>query len=373
MLFTAPLFKLFHGRNKQPGLTIRGYVDDGLLTARAKKEELGAKMIESAFAKVEKWADENGMIFDPDKFEAIHFSRKKAFSNPDIRLPPLISPRHNIPERVVRPVGKKASMRWLGVFYDSRLSFKDHANKLASKGRQAASGLKMLVKTTRGVNAAIMRRAVHACILPILTYAAPAWWPGRTRTNREGRTVQNSMEGLCTKLDKVQNIALRAVLPVWKTIPISILQKEAGTPPVHHTLDYLCKLAAIRLHRLEPRHPLRIKTRHASASPNPSRLERIAQECPAEVEYSDPLLDTEPWEKHLFGGPKKCLDATGGIGDKEKATAQFKTWLKTLSPLDMVIYTDGSQETDQTGTPTGAALAGSSIGWIVGMAGAEHP
>lgn len=54
MLFTAPLFKLFHRRNKQPGLTIRGYVDDGLLTARAKKEELGAKMIESAFAKVEK-------------------------------------------------------------------------------------------------------------------------------------------------------------------------------------------------------------------------------------------------------------------------------------------------------------------------------
>ena len=101
-------------------------MDDELLTARAQKEELGAKMIESAFAKVEKWADENCMIFDPDKFEAIH----------------------NIPERVVRPVGKKASMRWLGVFHDSRLSFKDHANKLASKGRQAASGLKMLVKRT---------------------------------------------------------------------------------------------------------------------------------------------------------------------------------------------------------------------------------
>ncbi len=45
-------------------------------------------MIESAFAKVEKWSEEHGMIFDPDKFEAIHFSRKKAFSNPDIKLPP---------------------------------------------------------------------------------------------------------------------------------------------------------------------------------------------------------------------------------------------------------------------------------------------
>ncbi len=54
MLFTAPLFKLFHGRNKQAGLTIQGYYDDELLTAREQKEELGAKMIESAFAKVEK-------------------------------------------------------------------------------------------------------------------------------------------------------------------------------------------------------------------------------------------------------------------------------------------------------------------------------
>ena len=45
------------------------------------------------------------------------------------------------------------------------------------------------------------------------------------------------MEELCAKLDKVQNVVLCAVLLVWKTIPISILQKEAGTPPVYHTLD----------------------------------------------------------------------------------------------------------------------------------------
>ncbi len=198
----------------------------------------------------------------------------------------------------------------------------------------------MLVKTTRGVNAAIMCREVHECILLILTYAALGWWPGRTRTNKEGRTIQNGVEGLCTTLDKIQNIALLAVLPIWKTIPISIWQKKAGTPPVHHTLDYLCKMAAIRLYRLEPRHPLRIKTRNASTSPNILCLERIAQECPAKVEYSDPLLDTEPWEKHLFGEPKKCLHATGGSGEKEKATAQFKTWLKTLNQLDMVIFTD---------------------------------
>lgn len=64
-------------------------------------------MIENAFAKVEKQANKNGIIFDPNKFKAIHFLCKKAFSNPDIKLPPFILPRYNIPEQVVKPVKKK--------------------------------------------------------------------------------------------------------------------------------------------------------------------------------------------------------------------------------------------------------------------------
>lgn len=70
-------------------------------------------------------------------------------------------------------------MRWLGVYFDPRLSFLDHATKMASKGRKAAASPSILVKTTRGVEADIMRREVHACILPILTYGTPAWWPDR--------------------------------------------------------------------------------------------------------------------------------------------------------------------------------------------------
>lgn len=38
MLFIAPLFKLFYKRNKKLGLTIQGYVDDELLTARIQKK-----------------------------------------------------------------------------------------------------------------------------------------------------------------------------------------------------------------------------------------------------------------------------------------------------------------------------------------------
>ena len=36
MIFTAPLFKLFSNKKKEAGISIRGYVDDGLLAARHK-------------------------------------------------------------------------------------------------------------------------------------------------------------------------------------------------------------------------------------------------------------------------------------------------------------------------------------------------
>ena len=134
----------------------------------------------------------------------------------------------------------------------------------------------MLVKTTRGVNAITMHKAVHSCVLPILTYTARAWWPGQNYINATGRTIHNKVNAHCDKLDKAQNIALRAILPVWKTVPIHILQREAATSSIHHTLNHLCELAAIRLHRLEARHPLRLKTKHAYTSTYPSRIERLA-------------------------------------------------------------------------------------------------
>ena len=87
MLFTAPLFKLFSNEKKEIGISIRGYVDDGLLTARHKSVQANVSKIALAFKKPEQWAYDNGMVFDPAKFEAIQFSRKRNLLNLDIELP----------------------------------------------------------------------------------------------------------------------------------------------------------------------------------------------------------------------------------------------------------------------------------------------
>ncbi len=154
------------------------------------------------------------MEFDLDKFEAMHFSRKKNYPNPEIILPAYIFPDHTILQRTIKPLGKNTSTKWLGVYFEHKLSFTNHANKMGSKGAKAATGLTMLVKTTRRVNVTTMQKAVHACILPILIYTAPTWWPGQNHTNVTGRNIHNKVNAHWDKLDKAKNIALRTILPV---------------------------------------------------------------------------------------------------------------------------------------------------------------
>lgn len=129
------------------------------------------------------------MIFNLNKFQAIHFSYKKAFSNLDIGLPFFILPRYNISKQIVKSVEKKVSICQPGVFYNSRFFFKDHAKKLASKRQEGALGLKILikmaVKMAQGVNAVIMYRVIYIYIFFILIYIVPVWQPGYIQINKK--------------------------------------------------------------------------------------------------------------------------------------------------------------------------------------------
>lgn len=191
------------------------------------------------------------MVFDLDKFEAMHFIKKKNYSNPKIILPAYVAPDHAISQRVIKLLRKNMSMNWLRVYFDHKLSFLDHANKMANKGWKAVAGLTMLVKTTHKVNVIVMHKVVHAYILPILIYTTSAQWPGQNQTNTAGWTIYNKVNAQCDKLNKAQNIALCAIFPKQKTVPIHVLQWKAKTPPTYHTLNYLCKLTALQFHKLE--------------------------------------------------------------------------------------------------------------------------
>lgn len=139
----------------------------------------------------------------------------------------------------------------------------------------------------------------------------------------------------------------------------NLIKRSSHAPySAYHRLSVRASITALT--QLEPRHPLRIRAKQAFSSANPTRLERLARRCPENLESSNPLLEPEPWEKHILGGANKALTASGAPGDKDKAVKSFHAWVQGLDPLDMVVYTDGSQETDQAGTPTGVGVE-----WVI--------
>ena len=146
-----------------------------------------------------------------------------------------------------------------------------------------------------------MWKALHACILAIITYGAPAWWPGRLRMMVKGEPYRTAWKAT-TEIRKSTNYRTVCNSSCSENHLNGNTSEEAATPPIYHALDYPCELAALRMHKLEPQHPLRIITRSAYSSTSLSRIERLGQKCPKEVEYLDPLLGLQPWEGHLFGG-----------------------------------------------------------------------
>ena len=60
---------------------------------------------------MEQWAYDNGIVFDPAKFEAICFSRKRNLFNLDIELPTSPFAQDPMVTRIVKPILKDSSMR----------------------------------------------------------------------------------------------------------------------------------------------------------------------------------------------------------------------------------------------------------------------
>lgn len=85
---------------------------DGLLTYRAKKEELSATRIAAAFQKVEQCAFDNGMSFDLNKFEAIHFSQKRNFDNVNPFTKPRCALQCGAPDSETKTITYSYEMAW---------------------------------------------------------------------------------------------------------------------------------------------------------------------------------------------------------------------------------------------------------------------
>ena len=157
MLYIAPMLWL--------GNPVRrfGYADDIALVAISTDFQSNCNQLQSDLQEALSWGDSVGITFDPAKSELLHFSRGREADNRP--LPGVNAGTYSVSE-------KPGPLRWLGVHFDRKLSFKQHVQILSSKALVVGNALKSLGKTTRGVPPHLLQQAVNACVLKKGYYGA---------------------------------------------------------------------------------------------------------------------------------------------------------------------------------------------------------
>jgi hypothetical protein len=90
----------------------------------------------------------------------------------------------------------------------------EYISKAIVKGFKACLSLQAI----KGIRLTQMRQLFRSCVLPVIDYAASAWFgPGKRGTVR-----------LCYALGKVQRLGARAILRAWKAVTLPILEAEAN-------------------------------------------------------------------------------------------------------------------------------------------------
>src|SRR5436190_3239407 len=189
MLYIAPLFWL--------GTTTKrrfGYADDIGLLAVSTDLQTNCEKLQKDLQEALEWGLSEGITFDPKKSELIHFTRSTRDPHPSVS-PQVSAGTHTVQEST-------DPLRWLGVFFDRKLRFKQHVSILAAKALTVRNALRSLGKTTRGVPPIFLQWAIVACVLKKGYYAAETWWPSKTHIVSNKR-ISNQVEFHICKLEKV--------------------------------------------------------------------------------------------------------------------------------------------------------------------------
>jgi hypothetical protein len=102
------------------------------------------------------------MVFAPEKYELMHFSRRR---NIDLTVP------LNLAAQQIKPT---QAMRVLGVWLDPKLRWKAHLDAVAGKMKKQLNALKRTTASTWGFPLSEARKVYTMIIRPVLTYGAIA-------------------------------------------------------------------------------------------------------------------------------------------------------------------------------------------------------
>ncbi|KAG0154530.1 hypothetical protein PDIDSM_98 [Penicillium digitatum] len=278
------------------------------------------------------------VAFAPEKLEMIHITRHRGDESPSI----VVNDRLTIdPVQAKKPGYTPLSAGW--EFFDRKLTWRSHILARAGKARAVAQHIRNLARTTCGPPASSLRKAVITCVIPSLTFGTEAWYGGRNRPAKQASkgTVSARVGWHINVIESTLALAIRGVLPVWRTTPTPSLFRDAGIPSGYATLEEAKLRFALRLNTIHKGHTLVRRIRPPmiteAAAPAPANQRQLSRDLGA----SSGSPKTDPLPPHYSPGCR--IDPTGGI-DKATASKAFQVWQESLPPTDICVFSDGSEQ-----------------------------
>ena len=204
------------------------YADDGALWVTAPTLPQALAHMQEALDAVERWTYKWGLALSPAKTQAIVFTNRR-----------IVSPRlllHNLEIPFV------TSVKFLGVIFDTRLTWKRHIDYVYSRCLSDLNLLRVLAASRYGADFTSLRRLYISLALPKLDYASFLF----------------SSAATChlLRLDRIQFAACRILLGALRCTRTSLLEAEANLMPLRIRRNQLMLLYGSRVASI-PSHPVR--------------------------------------------------------------------------------------------------------------------
>lgn len=312
----SPILFLIYIRNlfKDTDVTVLSYIDDIALVTSSRSVEGNISKLQTSATHLFAQGSVNAIQFDPSKSELCHFGSARQPKTSPLLLP---DGTQVTPSPVVR---------WLGIWFDSRLTFNHHVQIKVQQATQAFYRMHRLANTQRGLSPKAIRQLYLACVTSVADYGSPVWWKGQPK--------------FASLLQKLQNKAMRLILGVFRTSPINAMQLEAGLLPVELRLDKSSYNYALRLTSMSANHPLTQLSSHLRSTPRLAStqlhaLQDLLLEFP---EISEELSQdlAPPW-------PTSSLKVNISKLDKDTAALHHLSTLNQIPSNALIYYTDGSK------------------------------
>ena len=238
--YNADILNIPEGKNEGA----IAYVDDVILIATGSNfnethERLADMMTREKGAI--SWAEKHNSRFEFSKLALIDF----AHQNRKLDRPPLI-----LPETTVKPT---ASAKYLGVYLDQSLLWKEQLAYVIGKGTTWAAQIRRVARPTWGLTPRSARKLYIGVALPKILFGLEIWYHP-PRHSKPGTNMPST--AALRKLTTVQRAGALAITGGFRTSPTEVLDAHAALVPMNHRIDKIRSSKAIRLASLPKTHPL---------------------------------------------------------------------------------------------------------------------